>query len=293
LKGRLRELTKPVVDLESAAPAYVERIYEVPGFFQPLDAVLFARLFAAQDEVGVAGDVLEIGSFYGRAAILLGFLKDEGDVLHVCDLFEDTPPTRAGQMELAAFSGRMPTRVEFEAWFGSFHDTVPVIHQVPSSVLNASELGPRSFRFVHLDGSHVYEAVMRDIATAGELVAEGGVVAFDDFANVGYPGVAAALWPAVMESDLEPFACSSSKLYATLGRDWATRYRRAIQEFATKHGHRWKVTEISGSCVLSIWPTGERRTFGARAAGRLRRMARRILVTAPILVPDYVFVPLA
>ena len=66
-----------------------------------------------------------------------------------------------------------------------------------------------------------------------------------------------------------------------------------MQEFATKHGHRWKVTEISDSCVLSIWPIAERRAFGARAAGRLRRMARRILVTAPILIPDYIFVPVA
>jgi hypothetical protein len=284
---------KPVVEPNTAPPAYVEQIYDVPGFFQPLDAVLFARLFAAQDEAGLTGDVLEIGSFYGRAAILLEYLKDEGDVLHVCDLFEVTPPTRAGQMELAASSRRMPTRAEFVAWFASFHDTLPVIHQVPSSVLDASELGLGSFRFVHVDGSHVYEAVTRDIATACELVAEGGVVAFDDFANVGYPGVAAALWPAVMERDLEPFACSTSKLYATLGRGWAARYRRAIEGLATQHGHRLKATEISDNCVLSIWPTSERRTLGARAAGRLRRIARRILATAPILIPDHILVPVA
>ena len=57
---------------------------------------------------------------------------------------------------------------------------------------------------------------------------DGGVVAFDDFANVGHPGVAAAVWPAVMERDLEPFVCSPSKLYATRGSDWAARYRDAV-----------------------------------------------------------------
>jgi hypothetical protein len=293
LGGRLTELTQPVVELDSAARTYVERIYEVPGFFGPLDATLFARLFAAQDAAGLAGDVLEIGSFYGRSAILLEYLKDERDVLHVCDLFEDTPPTTAGRMELATFSGKMPTRGEFEAWFRRFHDTVPVIHQGPSSVLNASELGPDGFRFVHLDGSHVYEAVTGDIELACEIASDGGVIAFDDFANVGHPGVAAALWPAVVERDLEPFACSPSRLYAANSRDWATRYRSAIQGFATTYGYRWKLSEISDSSILSIWPTGETRTLRARVAGRLRRMTRHAHVAAPVFIPDSVLGPLA
>ena len=103
--------------MQAVAHTHLERIYDVPGFFGPLDAALFTRVFEAQDDAGVAGDVLEIGPWYGRSAVLLGYLKGEREVLHVCDLFEDTPPTKAGRMELAAFQGQMPTRADFEAWF--------------------------------------------------------------------------------------------------------------------------------------------------------------------------------
>jgi SAM-dependent methyltransferase len=263
---------------DSAAQAYIGRLNEVPGFFGPLDAALFARLFEVQDDAGVVGDVLEIGCWYGRSAILLEYLKHEREVLHVCDLFEDLPPTRAGRMELAGFDGTMPTRAEFEAWFRSFHPGLPVIHQGPSSALSAKELGPSRFRFVHVDGSHTYEAVIHDIAIACEVVTEGGVIVFDDYANIGHPGVAAALWPAVRQRDLEPFACSPSKLYVTPRRDRAAEYRVATEEFATLHGHRWKVSELPESAILSVWPTNERRSLGARVTGRVRRSIRRALV---------------
>jgi SAM-dependent methyltransferase len=278
--------------IDSAAQTYIERLYDVPGFFGPLDAALFAQLFQTQDDAGVVGDVLEIGCWYGRAAILLEYLKRDEEVLHVCDLFEDPPPTRSGQMELAASSERMPARSEFEAWFRSFHPTLPVIHQGPSSALSAMELGPNRFRFVHVDGSHTHEAVTQDIAIACELATDGGVVAFDDFANVGHPGVAAALWPAVKQRDLKPFACSPSKLYVTRGSDQAAHYRAALAEFAGLHGSRCKISELPQSSILSVWPTGERRRFRTRVAGRVRRSLHRTLVARrtrrrKLNIPDY------
>jgi methyltransferase family protein len=275
--------------MESAVLADVDRIYDVPGFVGPLDVELFARLFELQDETGVGGDVLEIGSFFGRSALLLEYLKDEQEVLHVCDLFEATPPTEAGRDELAAFSGDMPTRSDFEEMFRSFEATVPVIHQQPSSELNANELGPNRFRFVHVDGSHVYDAVASDIELACDLATDGGVVAFDDFANVGHPGVAAAVWPAVMERDLEPFVCSPSKLYATRGSDRAARYRDAVWEFATVRGYESKLTEIPESTILSVWSPPVRRSVPARVARRLRRIARHALGASPApFIPEHI-----
>lgn len=53
---------------------------------------------------------------------------------------------------------------------------------------------------------------MHDNATARASTVSDGVVVFDDLANVGYPGVAAALWSALLEPDLIPFKCSPSKL---------------------------------------------------------------------------------
>ena len=58
--------------MQPVAHTHLERIYDVPGFFGPLDAALFTRFFEAQDDAGVAGDVLEIGPWYGRSAVFSG-----------------------------------------------------------------------------------------------------------------------------------------------------------------------------------------------------------------------------
>ena len=144
--------------------------------------------------------------------------------------------------------------------------------------MDPGELGFERFRFVHVDGSHTYEAVVQDIATACEIVTEGGVVAFDDFANVGHPAVAAALWPALVERDLEPFACSPSKLYVTSSRDRAPGYRAAIDALATQQAYESKVSEMLDRTIVSVWSTSERRPLLARVAGRVRRSIRRIRV---------------
>jgi hypothetical protein len=125
--------------------------------------------------------------------------------------------------------------------------------------------------------------VTKDIALACELATEGGVLVFDDFANIGHPGVAAALWPAIMERDLKPFASSPSKLYVALGGDWAGRYRGAIQEFAAEHGYRWKPTELPGSSIVIVWPINDRKSLGARVTGRMRRSIRRTLARFRLL----------
>lgn len=278
----------------AATEARIDGIWEVPGFFGPLDADLFARLFEVQAEGGVVGDLLEIGAWYGRSAILLEHARAEREVLHVCDLFEDTPPTRAGRTELAAFTGKMPTRADFEAWFLSFHPTIPVVHQGPSSALNVDELGRARFRFVHIDGSHTYDAVRQDIATARDVAAEDAVIVFDDFANVGHPSVAAALWPALAEPDLIPFACSPSKLYVARSLHWADRYRASIEKLAALMGYRRKLTELPEAVFLSVWSVEQRRPFRARVAGRVRRSFRTARVGARMrrrkpFSPDYIF----
>ena len=46
----------------------------VPGWFDRTDAMMFDAVDAAQRRENVRGDLLEIGCFQGRSAILLGYL---------------------------------------------------------------------------------------------------------------------------------------------------------------------------------------------------------------------------
>ena len=72
-----------------------------------------------------------------------------------------------------------------------------------------------SCRFVHIDASHSYDDVKRDIQATRRLLGPRGVVAFDDYRTEHTLGTAAAVWEAVADEELRPFAATAAKLYAT------------------------------------------------------------------------------
>jgi hypothetical protein len=228
--------------------------------------------------------LLEIGAWYGKSAIVLGSLKREEEELHVCDLFETPPPTAAGRRELDGHD--VPSRAQFEAAYKRVHGELPIVHQCASSMLSARELGPNQFRFIHLDGSHRYEAVVTDIALARELAADECVIVFDDFSNLGHLGVAAAVWPSVVSSEVEPFACTPAKLYATLDKRHAAAYREAVETFVSEHGYEVRRTDFFGSTsVTATWvaPRSLRACVVDRARRTLRAVTRRALLTAVLV----------
>ena len=149
-----------------------------------------------------------------------------------------------------AYPGRL------RGMFRSFHDTVPVIHQGPSSDLNAAELGPDWFRFVHVDGSHMYEAVTRDI----ELACDSRPTAEWSRSTTSQTSVIPASprhsgprsWNETWSrSPARRRSCTRPAV-----SDRATRYRdgdRGVRDDST--GNECKVTEIPESTILSVWST--------------------------------------
>jgi hypothetical protein len=255
----------------------IDRCEHVPGFLDALDAELFLRLAETQARGHIRGHLLEIGVWYGRSAILLGSLRREDEELHVCDLFETSPPTAAGRREHARNEAPLegPSRAQFESAYERVHGELPLVHQCASSELSARELGPNQFRFIHIDGSHNYAAVLADIALARELAADECVIVFDDFSNLGHLGVAAAVWPSVVSSEVEPFACTPAKLYTTLEKRHAVAYRDAVETFASEHGTEVRRTDFFGSTsVTATWAAP--RSLGARAMNRARRTLRSV-----------------
>ncbi|MET9253484.1 class I SAM-dependent methyltransferase [Streptomyces sp. NPDC048182] len=200
------------------AQATHEHPYElndVPGWFRPLDQVLFAWFLDRQEEQEATGDLLELGAYLGKSAILLGHHLRPGERLTVCDLFGSEPPDAANRAE-AAKSYATLTRQAFERNYLSFHETLPAIVQAPSSAITG-EVAAGSCRFVHVDASHLYEHVEGDIRAARELLRPDGIVVLDDFRSEHTPGVAVAAWEAVLDRGLRPVCLSTQKLYATWG----------------------------------------------------------------------------
>ena len=251
-----------------------EQLCEVPGTLGRWDAELIVHLSDAQHERSVSGDLLEIGTWHGRTSVLLGSLADEGEELQVCDLFETAPPTEAGQRELELGGERsMCRRAEFEATYERFHAKPPVIHECSSEELTEAQLGP-NFRFVHIDGSHLYETVLHDLALARSVLTKGGIVAVDDIINLGHLGVAAAVWNDALADGLEPFACTPAKLYATLDEDDAARYASVVAEVTQEAGNELRENVVGGKRILATWSPPP--TLRERVVARARRTLHRI-----------------
>jgi hypothetical protein len=187
---------------------------DVPGWFGALDQSLFRWILQWQAATGPRGDLLELGSYLGKSAILLGDHLGREERFTVCDVFDSTVPDQAKSDEVQCHPS--PIRDTFESNYLAFHSRLPVIVEGPTRVI-ADHVAAESCRFVHVDASHLYEQVHEDIAVTGMLLREDGVVVCEDYRSADTPGVAAAVWDAVMAKGLNPICVSAAKFYGTWG----------------------------------------------------------------------------
>ncbi|MFB6613654.1 class I SAM-dependent methyltransferase [Streptomyces sp. NPDC085524] len=189
---------------------------DVNGWFSASDQVLFDWFLTRQNS-GAAhpGDLLELGVFMGKSAIFLGRYLREGEEFTVCDLF-DSPAVDESNLAENRMSYPTLTRRGFETNYLAFHEALPTVIQAPTSVVGA-EVRPASCRFIHIDASHLYEHVVTDIESSRLVATPDAVVVFDDYRSAHCPGVAAAVWSAVVSGGLNPICVSDMKLYATWG----------------------------------------------------------------------------
>jgi hypothetical protein len=174
------------------------QVLALPGWFTALDFDLFDWLLSQQRP---PGDLLEIGVFKGQSAVAIGGHLRPGEEFRVCDIFERSD-----------YDGL--TRREFETNYRRFHSTLPSV--VDDSSLNIRNyVEPHSCRFIHIDGSHLYEFIKSDIEAALDLATPDAIIVLDDYRTMHTPGVAAATWAAVVEGRLFPVCLSEVKLYAT------------------------------------------------------------------------------
>lgn len=187
----------------------------VPGWFFAADADLFSVVNDVQRDAAISGDLLEIGTYMGKSAIALGYLVADGEELTVCDLFDREATSECSAEENERTYGSL-TRADFERHYLRFHARLPTVVEGPSLHL-ADTCAAGSYRFMHVDGSHVYPDVVSDLMLTKELaVGTCAVVAIDDIVSTHTPGVWDAAWECVHVHGLKPFAVAS-KMYATWG----------------------------------------------------------------------------
>lgn len=190
---------------------------DIPGWFYPIDQAGFAWTLEFQNDTAPPGDLLELGTFQGKSAILMGQKLKPGERLTVCDVFDEVVTwDGANRAEQAFFADKIPTRQAFETNYLAFHDQLPEIVQGPAGEI-CHHVAAGSCRFVHIDASHVYDNVREDTASARQVLQDNGIVVFDDYRKPQCLGTAAAVWEAILNDGLKPVFATDAKLYATWG----------------------------------------------------------------------------
>lgn len=184
---------------------------KVQGWMSSHDVSLFHILLSMQRDENVTGNLLEIGVFEGKSAILLGRLLSDGEEFHVCDIFDELTDTKNAEEILSSYPNF--SREKFESNMLKLSPSMPEIHQCLSSEL-PKRLAGKKFRFVHIDGSHLYQHVSGDLKYAEHAISESfGIISVDDFRSQHTPGVAAAVWESIVRGRLVPIAISPAKMY--------------------------------------------------------------------------------
>jgi Methyltransferase domain len=203
-----------MLKLENAAH-YARGCEQIPGFFYLADFMLFDFILGHQLDSGVAGDMLEIGVYRGKSAILMGCGLRPAERLIACDLFDKVMSHEdLGVEHRKTYSGLDIS--EFHRNWDRYHSRQCLDVRICDSA-QLTELPP--LRFTHIDGCHNYQCVRDDIKLAAKHTGPRGVISLDDYGIAEEPGVAAAISEAVAAGELFPFCASDMKLYAATNND--------------------------------------------------------------------------
>jgi predicted O-methyltransferase YrrM len=224
-------------------------IADIPGWFFSADILLFRFILSHQVDDGQLGDLVEMGVYQGRSAVLIGSYLQTDETFTVVDLFEDGQSTDGANARENVASYEGFTRRVFEKNYTDVHGTLPrVVQGLSSSIGEVARTGQH--RFVHIDASHLYDHVRSDIAMANELLKPNGIVVLDDFRSEHTPGVAAAAWEAVA-AGMHPIALSSTKLYGTWGD--VTPWLRSISQWLPSSGLEYETQSVAKNELFRVW----------------------------------------
>ena len=183
----------------------------IDGWFEDIDCLLFHVLLSFHSSNSIQGDLLEIGVYQGKSAILLGMHLGNGEKLHACDIF-DNHTDAANKIEIVNSYPQLSLGLFLEN-YSKVIVTTPEVYCCASNELGKL-LPDIKFRFIHIDGSHLYEHVSRDLALAAEVIhQQQGIIVLDDFRAEHAIGVSSAMWEMVYFHGLRPIIFTSSKAY--------------------------------------------------------------------------------
>ncbi len=150
----------------------------VPGMSSRFSAAICGHVIRRQTELGISGDMVEIGTFEGRFFIAMALGLQPGERALGIDVF-DWPDEGVHGRLLSHCAAAGLASERFFTWKGNTR-TLP-----PDGL--RSQLAIKQARFIHIDGDHTHESLSHDLELAHHVLHPAGVVALDDMLHPGYP----------------------------------------------------------------------------------------------------------
>lgn len=244
-------------------------MFRIPGYMHPVDALCYAAVLSYQRTNCLSGSVAEVGVFFGRSFFLMAKSLKPGEKAFAADLFEAGARVDGESLQMRTFRATA-SRLGIEI------DPACLVAG-PSQALKSSDIlaAIGRVRFFSIDGGHAIAQVQADAALASEVIAEYGMLAFDDFGNPAWPEVSLAVFDFLRGNNgaYVPVAITRSKLYVCRSELHST-YSAALANSEWMRGFTAKETSMLGSRLLWFHhPVGERIVFEALVKIRLGRFA--------------------
>lgn len=161
-----------------------DRYEKIRGMSSRFSAAICGHLVRRQSELGVSGDIAEIGTFEGRFFIAMALGLAPGEIALGIDLF-DWPDERVLTRFLANCEAAGLPRERYSAWKKQSRDISP--DELRAKLANGTA------RFVHIDGEHEYASLSSDLELAHAVLHPAGLICVDDMLHPGYPTLITAV----------------------------------------------------------------------------------------------------
>lgn len=222
------------------------RLYKIKGYLHPVDAMLFISISLCQRHNNLLGGVAEIGVFFGRSFCLLAKSIDSGrEKALAVDLF-DIGINPAGESDQLVSFRNAIKKADISA-----NDCV--IHVGDSAFLKPQQVMEevRQIRLFSVDGGHLRHHVNADSVLVDQVLADYGVVVFDDFCNPEWPEVSLAVFDFLEKQAgrYVAFCISSAKIYVCRS-EYFDFYSKCIAEATLWGGVRRRSMRFLGETIF-------------------------------------------
>jgi predicted O-methyltransferase YrrM len=160
-------------------------------------------------------EIVELGVFQGRTALIMAWGAKQGHGAHVTGI---DPWDLEGNVYDPPFTEADSRRwAEYRIRELGYSDRVLLIHNFSADVADNWEAlnGAQKVGLLYVDGDHTKEGARRDIVSWAPHLVPGAVIAVDDYGHPDWPGVGQAVDELVAEGFLEPIELYHDRLAVT------------------------------------------------------------------------------